>query len=341
MRSRPIRRTILGTLLLILAACTGTPGADRTDETTGLPELSITVFAAPSQSIWLPTLIQELELDKKQGFHLRVNPKPGPIAYTDFATGSDKVCYCSAPSAVARFVEQGSDITLLWNIFNLDYFVVTNDPDIRALKDLAGKRVGADTGTGSWAIAAWLLQQNGLALDKVELRSSSNYTATITELSVGRLDAMAAGLINVATLATSDTGKQYRILDLNQQSIWRRYESSPGIPSIAFGVWRPWLESGDNRELVKKLYRANLEAAAYIRSHPEHAARLISARTSMSEAALLYLFKNNPDMIDIRPISEYKGAIRLLTQKLLPAAGLLERPLTDAELDGYVSDFKP
>ncbi len=341
MSLRTIRRTMLGTLLLMLAACTGAPGGDGAEAVADLPELQITVFAAPSQSIWLPTLIQELKLDQKQGFRLRVNPKPGPIAYADFATGADPVCYCSAPSAVARFVEQGSDITLLRNIFNLDYFVVTNHPDIRSLQDLAGKRVGADTGTGSWAIAAWLLQQNGLALDKVQLRSSSNYTATITELSVGRLDAMMAGLINVATLTTSDTGKQYRVLDLNQQDIWSRYESSPGIPSIAFGVWRPWLESGDNRELVKKLYRANLEAAAYIRSHPEHAAQLISARTSMPEPALLYLFKHNPDMIDIRPISEYKGAIRLLTQKLLPEAGLLERPLTDAEIDAYVSDFKP
>lgn len=341
MHMRTIRRTVSGMLLLAVAACTGTSGKDGTEAGTGLPELSITVFAAPSQSIWLPTLIQDLKLDEKQGFRLRVNPKPGPIAYTDFATGADKVCYCSAPSAVARFVEQGSDITLLWNIFNLDYFVVTNDPAIRSLQDLHGKRLGADTGTGSWAVAAWLLQENGVALDKVQLRSSSNYAATMTELSVGRLDAMAAGLINVATLATGDAAKQYRVLGLNQRAIWGRHESSPGIPGIAFGVWRPWLESGDNRELVRKLYRANVEAAAYIRSHPEHAAQLISARTSMPEPALLYLFKNNPDMIDIRPISEYKGAVRLLTQTLLPDAGLLERPLTDAELDGYVSDFKP
>lgn len=345
MSLRTIRATVLGLLPIaaaaLLAGCGGGASADPERGAGTLPELAITVFAPPSQSIWLPTLIQELKLDEKQGFRLRVKPKPGPIAYADFATGADPVCYCSAPAAVARFIEQGADITLLWNVFNLDHFIVTHRDDIRSIADLAGKRVGADTGTGSWAVAAWLLRQNGLDLDRLQLRSSSNATATVTELSVGRLDAMLAGLINVASLTTGDDARRYRVIDLNQAEIWRRYESSPGIPSIAFGVWRPWLETGANRELARRFYRANLEAAAYLRSHPEQAARIISARTRMPEPALLYLFRENPDMIDIRPISDYRGAIRLLTQQLLPEAGLLARPLTDQELDAYVSDFQP
>lgn len=337
---RTLRSAALALLLGALTAC-GLPDGRDGDRGDGLPELAITVFAPPSQSIWLPILIQELGLDEQQGFRLRVNPKPGPIAYTDFATGADPVCFCAAPSAVARFVEQGADITLLWNAFTLDYFIVTNRPDIRSVRDLPGRLLGADTGTGSWAVTAWLLQQNGVELERVRLRSSSNYTATTTELSLGRLDAMVAGLINVATLATGDTGHEYRVLDLDQDGIWRGYGSSAGIPGIAFGVWRPWLESGDNLELARAMYRASLEAAAFIRSEPERAARLIGARTSMSEQALLHLFRNNPDMIDIRPISEYGNAIRLLTQELLPQAGLLDRPLSDAQLDAYVSDFEP
>lgn len=338
---RIFRRVMPGLLLVALAACTGSSGGGAARAPDGLPELTITVFAAPSQSIWLPTLIQELKLDRKQGFHLRVNPKPGRIAYADFATGADPVCYCAAPAAVARFVERGADITLLWNVFNLDYFIVSGRDDVRTVADLAGKRLGADTGTGSWAITAWLLQRNGLDPERLQLRSLSSNASVTTELALGRLDAALAGVVNLASLSTSDDGGRYRVVDLHQEEIWRRQESSPGIPSIAFGVWRPWLADEGNRALAGKFYRANLEAAAYLRAHPREAARIISARTAMPEAALAHVFEHNADIIDIRPISEYRGAIRLLTQRLLPEAGLLERPLTDRELDAYVSDFQP
>jgi ABC-type nitrate/sulfonate/bicarbonate transport system substrate-binding protein len=340
-----VRRTIrrLAVCLIIpLSACTGHADNAGSQGKAALPTLSITVFAAPSQSIWLPVLIKKLKLDEKQGFELVVTPKPGPIAYLDFASGADPVCYCAAPAAVARFVEQGASISLVWNAFNLDSYVVTKRPDILALGDLAGKQVGADTGTGSWAIAAWLLQQNGLDLQKVQLNSSSSSAAMRTDLDLGRLDAAVLGQIDVATLKTTvgESGK-YRVIDLNRAALWKKYADIQGIPSIELGVWRAWLDAPGHRELLRKFYRANLAAAAYIREHPQQAAGLISADTSISKAALLYLFEHDPDMIDLRPSSEYKAAIRKLTQKLLPQAKLLERPFTDAELDAYVADFQP
>jgi hypothetical protein len=340
-----VHRTILRLALCLtvpLSACSG--HADNTDAQgkAGLPQLGITVFAAPSQSIWLPVLIKQLKLDEKEGFELTVTPKPGPIAYTDFASGNDPVCYCAAPAAVARFVEQGANITLVWNVFNLDAYVVTKQPDIRVLGDLAGKQIGADTGTGAWAIAAWLLQQNGVDLQKVQLNSSSSSAATRTDLDLGRLDAAVLGPIDVAKLKTTvGEGEKYRVIGLNRAAIWKKYANIQGVPSIDLGVWRPWLDAPGHRELLQKFYRANLAAAAYIKAHPQQAAHLISVDTSISEPALRYLFEHDPDMIDIRPSSDYKAAIRQLTQKLLPQAKLLERPLTDAEVDAYVADFRP
>jgi ABC-type nitrate/sulfonate/bicarbonate transport system substrate-binding protein len=337
--SRTLVRLAAGMLLMALAACT----ADHTDSAAanGLPRLGITVFAAPSQSIWLPTLIKKLKLDEKQGFELVLTAKPGTIAYTDFATGTDPVCYCAAPAAVARFVEQGAPISLVWNIFNLDSYVVTKDPSIQTPRDLAGKNVGADTGTGAWAVAAWLLEQNGLDLHQVKLDSSSG-SAMRADLSLGRMDAAVLGPIDVATLkTTAGEGDAYRVIGLDRATIWKQHADTEGIPSIELGVWRPWLAQPGHRELLQKLYRANVEAAAFIKEHPDQAAELISEGTSISKAALSYLFAHNPEIIDIRPASRYKSAIKQLTQTLLPAAGLLERPLTDAELDAYVADFQP
>jgi ABC-type nitrate/sulfonate/bicarbonate transport system substrate-binding protein len=326
--------------LLLLAACgrdSSPPGADAAAR---LPELKLTVFAAPSQSIWLPTLIKALKLDEKQGFTLIVTPKPGQVAYTDFASGADPVCYCAAPAAVARFVEQGAEITLLWNVFDLDYFIVTKEPGIRAVADLAGRNIGADTSTGLWAIGAWLLQQNGVPVEQLHIQSAFT-PSLLASMATGRLDAVLFGPIETASLIASPGGDVYRAIKINRESVWQRYGLHHGIPSIAFGAWRSWIAEPNNRELARKFYRANLEAAEYLRSQPAEAAKIISAATSISEDALKHLFVDGAPMIDIRPASEYAPAIKLLTQDLMPAAHQLERPLTDAELSAYVSDFKP
>lgn len=120
------------TPLLLLISFSAAPAAT-------LPELTITVFAPPSQSIWIPALIEHLELDKKNGFKLTIIPKPSNVAYTDFATGKDDFCYCAAIPAVSRFKQQGAKIALLWNVFNFESDIVLKDPAIKTIADLQGK----------------------------------------------------------------------------------------------------------------------------------------------------------------------------------------------------------
>ena len=327
--------------VLALAACGGAAAPSPPAAVAAhLPELKLTVFAAPSQSLWLPTLIKALKLDEQQGFSLLITPKPGQVAYTDFASGADPICYCAAPVAVARFVEQGADIALLWNVFDLDYFVVTRDPAIQKVTDIAGKTVGADTGTGVWAIGAWLLEQSGIHVDGLHIQSATT-PALYASMAAGRLDAAVMGPIDSASLIASPGGAEYRLIKIDREAAWQQYGLHYGIPSITFGVWRSWIADPDHLELARKLYRANLEAAAYLRSHPAEAAKIISSATGISEEALKHLFADGAAMIDIRPISEYEPAIKLLTQNLMPAAHQLERPLKDTELHAYVSDFKP
>jgi len=325
---------------LILAACQRQSASPGADGAVHLPELKVTVFAAPSQSIWLPTLIKTLKLDEKQGFSLVVTAKPGQVAYTDFASGADPVCYCAAPAAVARFVEQGAQITLLWNVFDLDYYIVTNNAAIQRPSDLNGKTIGADTSTGVWATAVWLLKQNGVHIDQLDVQSATT-PSLIAAMGSGRLDAAVFGPIDSASLMAAPGGDQFRLIKINQESDWRRYGLEHGIPSIEFGTWRTWLEKPENLQLARKFYRANLEAAAFLRKDPAQAAKIIGAATSISEDALRHLFADGAPMIDIRPSSEYAPAIKLLTQQLMPAAHQLDRPLTDAELTAYVSDFQP
>jgi len=332
-------RILLLSGVLSLGALSEVSAAGAAADTSGLPHLHVTVFAPPSYSVWLPTVIQKKGFDVKHGFKLDVSPKPGQVAYSEFASGADKVCYCAAPAAVARFVEHGSDITLLWNIFDLRYEIATANPAIQSPKDLEGKTFSADTGTGGWAITALLLKQSGVDLSKVQIHSAWG-GSQIAELAVGRVDAAMLGPVEVAQLQTQ-TPRKFHTFSIFDNATWQKYAATPhpGIPSIAMGVWRDWLSVPANRDLIERLYAANLDAAAFAREHPEESADLIGEAAHLDRDALLYGLTRYADVIDVRPIGEYRQAIRVLTQSLLPEAKLLDRPLTDAELAAYVSDF--
>jgi hypothetical protein len=133
----------------------------------------------------------------------------------------------------------------------------------------------------------------------------------------------------------------YRVFSIFDRAVWSKYASSPGVPSIAFGVWRSWLSDPQHVDLARRFYAANLDAVALVKHDPERAATLIASGTNISKDSLLFAFRTYPNIIDVRPIDDYKSAVKVLTQKLLVQAKQLDRPLTNAELDKYVSDFRP
>jgi hypothetical protein len=305
-----------------------------------LPVLSVTVFAAPSQVVWFPALIQKTGLDTQHGFKLEIKQKPSQMAYADFAAGADPVCYCISTGAGGRFVEQGADITLLWNIFNYDYYVVSGNTAVHTLKDLEGKTLVADTVTGSWALADWFLQQQGVDLSKVNIRSSNVRGAGgFAELLTGRADAVAVTPIDAsAVLAESEgTLRAFSVYDAAR----RQHAKSATMPSIAAGAWRDWAAKPDNLDLLRRFYAANLDAAELVKREPEKVAALIEQGTGISRNTLLYYFAHFASLIDIRPIADNRESIAALTQKILPDAQQLDRPLTAAELANYVSNFRP
>ncbi len=306
-----------------------------------LPTLSVTVFASPSQVVWFPTLIQKTGLDAKHGFKLEVKQKSSQVAYADFASGNDPVCYCISTAAGGRFVQQGADATLLWNIFNYDYFVITANPAVQKAKDLEGRTLLADTVTGSWALANWLLQQQGVDFSKVTLRSSSVRGAgNIAELLAGRADGVVVTPID-ASVVLAEESEALRAFSVYDPAIWQKYAKSPTLPSIAVGVWRNWVAKPENLDLIRRLYAANLEAAELVKKEPERSAELIEQGTGIAKKTLLHYFKHFGHLIDIRPISETRDSIAVLTQKILPEAKQLDRPLTARELEVYISNFQP
>jgi hypothetical protein len=330
--------------LVMAAATTPALAAEPAASQQTLPTLKVTVFAAPSQVVWFPVLIQKTGLDVAHGFKLDVTQKPSQVAYADFASGADPVCYCISTSAGGRFVEQGANVTLLWNIFNYDYHVITANPAVQKLKDLEGRTLIADTVTGSWALAYWFLQQQGVDFSKVDLHSSDVHGAGgFAQLLAGRADGLVATPID-ASAALADSEGSLRALSVYSPAIWQKYAKSPTLPSIAAGAWRDWAAKPENLDLLRRFYAANVDAAELVKKEPEKVAGLIEEGTGITKSSLLYYFRHFRhfgDLIDIRPIADNRESIAVLTQQILPNAKQLDRPLTTSELDTYVSNFQP
>ncbi|MEK7943323.1 ABC transporter substrate-binding protein [Pigmentiphaga sp. YJ18] len=326
-----------GTTLAVGLALNATVSVAQAAEP--LPKLAVTVFSPPSQSIWIPVLIQRLGLDRKHGFELTVTPKPSNVAYTDFATGRDPVCFCAAIAAVSRFKQQGADFTLLWNIFNFESDIVIRDPAITDVKQLQGKVVQTDTITGSWALSKWFLQARGVDLGKVTIKSSSaRGAAGLAELQLGRVDALLVNPTEGAAAVAQGKGALHA-LPVFDKAVWQKASGTDFVPSITLGVASPWIAQASNQALIRKFYAANREAAEFIRQKPAEAARLVSKDAQVEVGALQGVLERYRDLTRIEPLRRHIKTVALLTQKLLPEGGQLPRPLTDAELDSLVSAF--
>lgn len=304
-----------------------------------IPTLSVTVNSAPSQGIWFPTLIQQTGLDRKYGFRLVVRQKPGPVAYAEFASGADPACYCAGTAAAARLVEQGADITLLWNVFATSYVLVTNNPAIRLPTDIIGRRLAADNATGSYALAVVLLKAVGVPMDRVIQVPIAKGAGQAAQLSAHRVDAILLTPVEAALLQRADPG--FRTVAIADDGTWRKIGFPGAIPHVSFGVTRDWLRQPGNVDLARRFYRANVDAVAMAKADPERAASIIAAAVDVKPAAIADTLRSQGATINVVPIGRYQVGIRRLTTQLLPAAGMLSRPLSDAELGRLVSDFTP
>jgi ABC-type nitrate/sulfonate/bicarbonate transport system substrate-binding protein len=197
--------------------------------------------------------------------------------------------------------------------------------------------------TGAWAVADWFFKAEGVDLSKVQLRSSSSSAAMVAELSLKRVDAVVLNPTesSAAIVQAQSTADPLRAIGIFDADIWKRYSGTDTLPAITFGVWRNWLAKPENLDLARRFYAANLDAQKYIQANPKEAAQRISGPSKISEEALLDTFTRFGRLTNVRPLSAYRPAIKVLTQKLLPEAKLLPQPLTDAELNDYIADFKP
>lgn len=327
-------------LVLALAGATGllapAPAAMADD---ALPELAVSSFPSPSTSFWFAALIPQLGLDVEHGFRLALTAKPSQVAYADFVSGADLICYCIAPGAAARFVERGTDVTLLWNVQTYDNILITSDPAVTAPQDLEGRSLGADTTTGSWAISRALLARQGVDLERVEIQSAP-ISANVTELSLGRISALASSTwLDFYRVDALEPGK-FNVVPIADSEAWRDLTGETGTPGWGLGVRTAFLDDPANHDLLQRLYRASHDLVELIREDPDRIAGLVEEIAGIDAGPLARSFRENWSL-HLAPISEFANSVRLLGSELLPDGGVLDGPLSEEQYQILLSDFAP
>lgn len=252
-------------------------------------ELSIVVFGPPSLGAFLPPIIKAQKLDEKQGLRIKFEERT-PDAYTaQFNSGEFQLGGSAALLTVGLADTRGVKVTYLFNLFDFWGTVVTSRPDINTLKDLEGKDLAAAKGTTNYVMFDWFARQAGVDTSKLSVVN----TATPGLVGYALAD-RATGVQLWEPAYTSLRAKKpgIKTIDIGIAGSWKKFTGSSNIPYLGVAAHVAWAEN--NPELVKKLFAAYKEAAEWVASHPDEAAKLIAAKgTPDDQKAIVELIRAN------------------------------------------------
>lgn len=176
------------------------------------------------------------------------------------------------PALSAR--ASGIDVKAVGRAYSDDfYYGVLTRPDsaVSIVKDLKGKKVAMQVGSGAHLFFMLLLQQNGLAASEVNIvnmPTSDHKTA----LEIGNVDAVVTWQPFVANIELAKAGK----LLTTSQNVIR-----------TVGVYLARNEFGQkNPDLVERFLKVHQKAANYLKNHPDESLALIAKESKIPAEAL-------------------------------------------------------
>ena len=270
-----------------------------------LPRIDIVVFTPPSLGAFLPPVIKSQKLDTRNGIDINFVQRT-PSAYIAlFNSGEFQLGGSAALLSIATASNRGVKAVYLFNLF--DYFgaVVTDKPDIKTVKDLAGHTLVAAAATTNFAMFKWLAQAQGLDLTKLSVQN----TATPGLVGYALADrADAVQLWEPAYSILLAKKPQMRTLNLNIKNHWQQFAGTTDIPYLGVAAHESWIKQ--HRMLVPKLYAAYRQAAEWVTRNPTAAAKLIASTMKNSDVEVLERLIRNNDLLgmNVKPAAAmHKG----------------------------------
>lgn len=307
-----------------------------------LPVFNLSAISTGDPSVWTIQYMKEKNIDKKYGFDLQYKLKPVSVAYSEFVNGTDRVCMCLTIGTAARFVLKGLDASLVSTYSNYaNSYLVTENITILKPQDITDHSLAGSTGSGSWVFQQYFLREHQhVDLNKVAIQSIVA-SAQVANLVAQRVDAITAFDDGKLKLDEQQPGR-FRYIPTFDQDKWYQLTHVRYIPMFFLGVSKSWNADPANHELLVRFNKAYLDALGQIKADPKAAAKLLgSQRTLTSDDYMVKTLTTLKDASAVVPATDIRPAISALTQTLLPQAGLIDRPLTDQEVDSLITPLSP
>ena len=297
MKKRVLISVLLVSLLCLFSGIGFTQAAEP-------KEVEIAAFSPPSLGSFLPPVITAAKTDVKNGIKIKWIHKPSKAYNMGYLSGEFKIGASGALLTDAIRRAKGLKTVFLFNTFNYFGTVLTNDPAIKSLKDLEGKKLAAAKVTTNFAMFRYFAKKEGLDLEKVEIQSAS-IPALLTFLTAGRADAVQLWESAFTKIMTQQPGKYYPIY---YHRNLKKYTGIGVLPYLGVDAHEEWVKA--NPDKIQKIYNAFKDAEKWIWANRDEAAKIISGKCKVPLAAIQDLLNNNERLgLNVVPAAEVESEI--------------------------------
>jgi NitT/TauT family transport system substrate-binding protein len=216
---------------------------------------------------------------KDEGLDVQIVEGSADIVPIDVLSAGDVDYAISWVPKVLGSIEQGAGVTDVAQIFERSATtqISFKDKNITGPADLAGKKVGSWGYGNEWELFAGM-QKDGVGLKDIKLVQQA---FDMNGFLAGDIDAAQAMTYNeyaqVLESKNPKTGKLYTADDLNVIN-W----NDVGTAMLQDAIWAPTEKLGDKGfdDQTVKFIKASIKGWAYVRDHPEEAAKIVTAAGS-------------------------------------------------------------
>ena len=251
-----------------------------------------------SNGVWY--VAQDRGFYKKHGLDADLLFIPSTTTSVSSLVAGDVQVANASGGGVASAVVAGADLVLVSCYLNsLPYELVVNE-SIKSAEDLKGKSIGISRiGSASDVAARALIRGLGLEPDKqVPIMQVGGPTERAASFRTGRIAGFPSppGIIHLAK------GMPFRIL-ISTADFQKRFE----FPYICATTTRSYLAR--QRETVKKVLMAHIEATHFFKTHKEDTQKIISKYSRITnEAYLEDAYAASAKLYDMVPLVTRAGA---------------------------------
>ncbi len=235
-----------------------------------LPQIDLPITALPSLNETVSFIIRAGKFDEKNGIKINFKARPLGPALNDYRSGLTSLNAATTLVQEGDHLNRGLPTRVLFSTFQYYSTILAVDPQIRTLKDLEGKRLGANTVSGMYSMFQWFAMKEGVSLDRSNIQSLG-IAALVPTLMAGRVDALHCWEPAASIVQQSAPGKYHRV-DFAHK--WKRYTGFDVLPFLVVAVKKDWADA--HRHLIPNMFKAYQDASEFLYSKQEEAVRMMA-----------------------------------------------------------------